>query len=172
MGLFIYSRHDAKLERATRYSAISEEESERLEDAGYELLRYLPWFSHAYAGLDIPEDEDSFDLLVFSHKGAGESTSVSYTGYSRFRDTLCGYLGYEYNEHTLEQPFGTMCWMSDCDGMFSNLAAQRIAREFREYENYFETIDPEIPVWFMPVYRAWRKVFCDAADNNGIVIHA
>ena len=126
---------------------------------------YAP-FMHAVAPLPLPKPVDGIKLYAYftAQEGPAVEASMSYSGYSYFRDCLAEISGKSAPEPG--DPFFEMCYMSDNDGFFSHEVVCAIAKDFGDYRYEFKG-DPLVRVG----YDRWAQVFNDAANNNGIVYY-
>ena len=127
---------------------------------------YYAQFMHAVEPLPLPKPMSGIKLYAYfaAQEEPKVSASLSYTGYSYFRDCLAEISG----KDTLEpgDPFFEMCYMSDNDGFFSHEVVRAIAKDFGDYRYEFRG-DPMV----RDAYESWAQVFNDAANNNGIVYY-
>lgn len=126
---------------------------------------YAP-FMHAVAPLPLPKPVDGIKLYAYftAQEGPAVEASMSYSGYSYFRDCLAEISGKSAPEPG--DPFFEMCYMSDNDGFFSHEVVCAIAKDFGDYRYEFKG-DHLVRVG----YDRWAQVFNDAANNNGIVYY-
>lgn len=126
---------------------------------------YAP-FMHAVAPLPLPKPVDGIKLYAYftAQEGPAVEASMSYSGYSYFRDCLAEISGKSAPEPG--DPFFEMCYMSDNDGFFSHEVVCAIAKDFGDYRYEFKG-DHLVRVG----YDRWAQVFSDAANNNGIVYY-
>ena len=126
---------------------------------------YAP-FMHAVAPLPLPKPVDGIKLYAYftAQEGPAVEASMSYSGYSYFRDCLAEISGKSAPEP--RDPFFEMCYMSDNDGFFSHEVVCAIAKDFGDYRYEFKG-DHLVRVG----YDRWAQVFNDAANNNGIVYY-
>lgn len=126
---------------------------------------YAP-FMHAVAPLPLPKPMDGIKLYAYfaAQEGPAVEASMSYSGYSYFRDCLAEISGKDELEPG--DPFFEMCYMSDNDGFFSHEVVRTIAEDFDDYRYEFKG-----DTLVRDAYERWAQVFNDAANNNGIVYY-
>ena len=126
---------------------------------------YAP-FMHAVEPLPLPKPVDGIKLYAYfaAQEEPEAEASMSYSGYSYFRDCLAEISGKDALEPG--DPFFEMCYMSDNDGFFSHEVVRAIALDFDAYR-YEVRDDPLV----RDAYENWAQVFNDAANNNGIVYY-
>ena len=126
---------------------------------------YAP-FMHAVEPLPLPKPTAGIKLYAYfaAQEEPEVEASLSYSGYSYFRDCLAEISSKDALEPG--DPFFEMCYMSDNDGFFSHEVACTIAEDFDAYRYEFEG-DPLA----RDAYERWAQVFNDAANNNGIVYY-
>ena len=126
---------------------------------------YAP-FMHAVEPLPLPKPMSGIKLYAYfaAQEEPKVSASLSYKGYSYFRDCLAEISG----KVALEpgDPFFEMCYMSDNDGFFSHEVVSTIAKDFDDYRYEFKG-----DTLVRDAYERWAQVFNDAANNNGIVYY-
>ena len=95
---------------------------------------YAP-FMHAVEPLPLPKPVDGIKLYAYfaAQEEPEAEASMSYSGYSYFRDCLAEISG----KGALEpgDPFFEMCYMSDNDGFFSHEVVRAIAKDFGDYRS-------------------------------------
>ena len=126
---------------------------------------YAP-FMHAVEPLPLPKPMSGIKLYAYfaAQEEPKVSASLSYKGYSYFRDCLAEIS--DKDELEPGDPFFEMCYMSDNDGFFSHEVVSTIAKDFGDYRSEVRD-DPLVRV----AYERWAQVFNDAANNNGIVYY-
>lgn len=126
---------------------------------------YAP-FMHAVEPLPLPKPTAGIKLYAYfaAQEEPEVEASMSYSGYSYFRDCLAEISGKDALE--LGDPFFEMCYMSDNDGFFSHEVVRAIALDFDAYRYEFEGDHLA-----RDAYERWAQVFNDAANNNGIVYY-
>lgn len=148
------------------------------EDAYATHVRVLP--SRHFPGREAPLSEGWHSFADRMGFRAG-----SYGGYNDWRERLAKLAGYPatmgggyrtYPTHaagawaSTEGPFWELINFSDCDGTIGSAAAQKLARDFAEWDERAKAADPESP-WFYDLYQLWRKAFELAADGGCVDFH-
>lgn len=175
MGLDIISRRNARLLN-TNQPADDDYDNDEMA-CGI----YYGEFMQAVAGLDLPEVvAGAYGFINFSVEDTPwdevERASIGYIGYTAFRDALANLAGVgSYAALREGDAFWEMCWMSDCDGIFSTEASKQISATFeasREAWTALADADHDSPQHRLTrIYDEWARVFKDAADHNGIVLY-
>ena len=127
---------------------------------------YYASFMHAVEPLPLPKPVDGIKLYAYfaAQEEPVVDASMSYSGYSYFRDCLAEISGKDELEPG--DPFFEMCYMSDNDGFFSHEVVCAIAKDFDDYRYEFKG-----DTLVRDAYERWAQVFNDAANNNGIVYY-
>ena len=127
---------------------------------------YYAFFMHAVAPLPLPKPMDGIKLYAYfvAQEEPAVDASMSYSGYSYFRDCLAEISSKDELEPG--DPFFEMCYMSDNDGFFSHEVVCAIAKDFDDYRYEFKG-----DTLVRDAYERWAQVFNDAANNNGIVYY-
>ena len=126
---------------------------------------YAP-FMHAVEPLPLPKPAAGIKLYAYfaAQEEPAVDASMSYSGYSYFRDCLAEISSKDELEPG--DPFFEMCYMSDNDGFFSHEVVCAIAKDFDDYRYEFKG-----DTLVRDAYERWAQVFNDAANNNGIVYY-
>ena len=144
-------------------------EADGEEEYGYDspfvIATYIPEFSHAALGLDFFRDIETD--LVFSVENVSLNASISYGGYSKFREQLTRMIKGDYDVLEKGDPFWSLVWMSDVHGFFSTETCYDIAQDFLYWQEDFQSIYSSTD---FNIYLAWTDVFC-AASGDGIVVY-
>ena len=127
---------------------------------------YYALFMHAVEPLPLPKPVTGIKLYAYfaAQEEPAVDASMSYSGYSYFRDCLAEISSKDELEPG--DPFFEMCYMSDNDGFFSHEVVRTIAEDFDAYRYEFEG-----DLLARDAYERWAQVFNDAANNNGIVYY-
>lgn len=98
----------------------------------------------------------------------------SYGGYNQWRNWLSIAAGHGsarsvWDDGKTEGPFLELINFSDCEGVIGPQVAAKLAKDFADNESAILKGDHE--VWFVKLYREWRKAFEMAADGGCVDFH-
>jgi len=113
---------------------------------------------------------------VYEYEDAFGFRAGSYSGYNYWREWLCEtFLNVSprtvWNNPELyeDKPFYRLIHFADNEGFISQIHAQKLAKDFQQYQNVVDTLDCD--EWMKEKYNDWRKAFEMASENGFVEFH-
>lgn len=167
----------------TAYRQLKEERKAFGDDDGYPEKLTRLWnnkdFPNSFEGLK--------EKTLYSYADSHGFRAGSYGGYNAWREWLAALVGYKETEYVasfggLQKARAAACWegetgpfselinFSDCDGTIGPKAADKLAKDFAEWDERAKAAD-RADGYNYSRYKEWRKACEMAADGGAIAFH-
>jgi hypothetical protein len=134
---------------------------------------------YIYPGLSdfFPEWAEGLEYgAVYEYEDSFSFRAGSYSGYNYWRRWLCETfldvdpkVVWNTPEAFENAPFYRLIHFADNEGYISQVHAQKLARDFQQYQEKVDDLDCE--PWLKDKYADWRKAFEMASENGFVDFH-